>query len=137
VEKPALGHDWDDGTVTVQQTCTTPWVVTYSCLRCEEEKLGTLNDGALAPHVYDKEVADEKYLKSPATESEGAVYYKSCVCGEKGEGTFTHGDPIKVEPPKDDDKSASGCGGSLSGTGAVLLGLALGGALYARRRKED
>ena len=138
VEKPAFDHDWDEGDVVVKQTCTTPWMVLYSCQRCEEEKLTTLNGGALAPHVYDKEVVDENYLKSPATESEGAVYYKSCVCGEKGDGTFTHGDPIKVEPPKDDDEPASGCGGNIGGTGVVvILSLGIAGALRLRKRKEE
>ena len=33
-------------------------------------------------HVYDKEVAADKYLKDAATCQSGAVYYKSCECGE-------------------------------------------------------
>lgn len=33
-------------------------------------------------HVYDQEVAADKYLKDAATCSSGAVYYKSCECGE-------------------------------------------------------
>lgn len=33
-------------------------------------------------HVYDKEVAADKYLKDAATCKSGAVYYKSCECGE-------------------------------------------------------
>ena len=35
-------------------------------------------------HVYDKEVATEGYLKTGATCTEAAVYYKSCECGAKG-----------------------------------------------------
>ena len=130
-EKPADDHDWDSGTVTVQQTCTTPLVVTYSCQNCEEERVSTLNNGALLPHSYTEEIVSEKYLKSPATESEGAVYYKSCACGETGTETFTYGDPLP---------SKSGCGGSLHGTEIVLLGLALVTALYtrkARKRREN
>lgn len=33
------------------------------------------------PHVYDMQVADEKYLKSAATCTLAAVYYWSCTCG--------------------------------------------------------
>ncbi len=60
--------------------------------------------GDLAAHVYDKEVAENRYLKSVATCQDQAVYYKSCVCGKSvqetyGEGvteaetdTFSHGE---------------------------------------------
>ena len=42
-------------------------------------------------HKYDKEATDEKYLKSAATCTVPAVYYKSCKCGEKGTETFEYG----------------------------------------------
>ena len=45
-------------------------------------------------HVFDKEVASEKYLASPATEKTAAMYYKSCECGEKGTETFEYGEPL-------------------------------------------
>ena len=45
-------------------------------------------------HRYDSEVTDEKYLKSEATCTAPAVYYKSCKCGEKGTETFTVGDSL-------------------------------------------
>ena len=45
-------------------------------------------------HVYDKEVATEGYLKTGATCTEAAVYYKSCTCGENGEETFTSGSAL-------------------------------------------
>lgn len=35
---PALGHDWDDGKVTVNATCATNGVRTYTCMRCGETK---------------------------------------------------------------------------------------------------
>ena len=37
--------------------------------------------GVPEDHVYDREVAEEKYLKSAETYEHGAIYYKSCVCG--------------------------------------------------------
>jgi len=43
-------------------------------------------------HVY-KDIVDEKYLKSEATCTELAVYYKSCAaCGHVGTETFTYGE---------------------------------------------
>lgn len=53
-------------------------------------------------HVYDKEVVSEEYLKSEATYTEKAIYYKSCVfCGQSSKGTeeeatFEHGERMKV-----------------------------------------
>lgn len=45
-------------------------------------------------HVFDKEVPSERYLASEATEKEAAKYYKSCACGEKGNETFSYGNPV-------------------------------------------
>ena len=42
----------------------------------------------VAPHVYDQEIVAADYLKSEATCTAKAVYYKSCVCGAKGAETF-------------------------------------------------
>ncbi len=44
--------------------------------------------GALALHSFTAETAEEQYLKSAATCTEKAVYYKSCaVCGTSSKGT--------------------------------------------------
>ena len=45
-----------------------------------------------AAHTYDQQLAEEAYLKSEATCSAKAVYYKSCVCGAKGSDTFESGE---------------------------------------------
>ena len=45
-------------------------------------------------HVYDQEVATAEHLKTPATCTEAAVYYKSCTCGENGTETFTSGSAL-------------------------------------------
>ena len=46
-------------------------------------------------HDPSAEKADDKYLKSAATCTAKAVYYKSCtVCGEKGTETFEYGNPL-------------------------------------------
>ena len=46
----------------------------------------------VSAHTYDQEVADESYKASDATCTSPARYYKSCVCGAKGAGTFESGD---------------------------------------------
>ena len=51
-------------------------------------------------HVYDKEVATEGYLKTGATCTEAAVYYKSCECGAKGTETFTSGSALEHDYTK-------------------------------------
>ncbi len=48
----------------------------------------------LADHSYQEGTADEAFLKSAATCEDAAVYYKSCACGEKGEETFSQGEPL-------------------------------------------
>ena len=50
------------------------------------------SSGEVAGHVFDQEVADQKYLVSEATCTAKAVYYKSCACGEKGTETFEYGE---------------------------------------------
>ena len=45
-------------------------------------------------HVYDREVADAEYRKTPADCTHPAVYYMSCSCGDKGSETFNYGDPL-------------------------------------------
>ena len=51
-------------------------------------------------HVYDKEVATEDYLKTPANCTNAAVYYKSCECGAKGTETFTSGSALRHDYTK-------------------------------------
>ena len=45
-------------------------------------------------HSFDREVTEHEYLKSAATCTVPAVYYKSCNCGEKGTETFTSGNAL-------------------------------------------
>ena len=45
-------------------------------------------------HAYDQEVATAEHLKTPATCTSPAVYYKSCTCGENGTETFTSGSAL-------------------------------------------
>lgn len=46
-------------------------------------------------HSFTNEEAADKYLKSAASCTSPAVYYKSCeICGEKGTATFNYGDKL-------------------------------------------
>ena len=45
-------------------------------------------------HVYDQTSTDAAHLKTPATCTEAAVYYKSCACGAEGTETFTSGSAL-------------------------------------------
>ena len=104
----ALGHDWgawtsngdgthtricsNDSSHTETDTCsggTATCTELATCTTCGETY------GELAPHDFTAEVAEEDYLKSEATCTEAAVYYKSCTaCGLASEDTFQSGDPL-------------------------------------------
>ena len=78
---PALGHDWDDGKVTTEPTCTEAGVRTYSCSRCDKtrtEKVSALG------HDYESEYKPDKEATCTADGSES----KHCArCGESLEGS--------------------------------------------------
>ena len=97
----ALGHEWGpwtsgsgnthtrackrDGTHTETKDCsggTATCTAKAVCEFCKAEY------GEKLPHDFTAETVDAKYLKSAATCTEKAVYYKSCaVCGLSSEGT--------------------------------------------------
>ena len=64
-EIDVLGHDWEEA------TCTTP----KTCDRCSE------TEGTTIPHRFTEQVVKAETLKSVATCTSPAVYYKSCLCG--------------------------------------------------------
>ena len=96
-----LGHDWGawtsngndthtrvckrDGSHTETDNCsggTATCTAKAVCKVCKAEY------GEKLPHDFTAETVDAKYLKSAATCTEKAVYYKSCaVCGLSSEGT--------------------------------------------------
>ena len=83
-------HQWDAGVVTVQPTHTTTGQKVYTCTVCGMTKTETLNQ----THTFDQMIASPAYLKSEATCTSPAVYYKSCTCGAKGTETFTYGSAL-------------------------------------------
>ena len=100
-----IPHDWSDWTPdsngTHSRVCArnSSHKETVSCsggtATCQAKAVCSVCGqayGQLAAHDFTAEVVEEKYLKSAATCTEKAVYYKSCtVCGEKGTETFEVG----------------------------------------------
>ena len=100
-----LGHNWGEwqpnGNGTHSRICkrNATHKETVSCsggtATCQAKAVCSVcgqKYGQLAAHDFTAEVVEEKYLKSAATCTEKAVYYKSCtVCGEKGTETFEVG----------------------------------------------
>lgn len=93
----AKEHVWDKGTPNPEASCTTGGKMKYTCTVEGCDGWYEKNVSATG-HDFTKENAEEKYLKSSATCTSQAVYYKSCsVCGESskgqtGEETFTSGE---------------------------------------------
>ncbi len=72
----ALGHTGGTATCTAKAECT----------RCHELY------GSMPEHVYTAEDATDAYLKSAATCTSKAVYYKNCAtCDKAGTATFEYG----------------------------------------------
>ena len=46
--------------------------------------------------VFDREVATDVYLNTPATATQKATYFKSCICTGKGTETFEYGELLKA-----------------------------------------
>lgn len=46
-------------------------------------------------HIFNREVPSPEYLKSAATCTSPAVYYKSCECGAVGKSTFEYGNKLQ------------------------------------------
>lgn len=98
----ALGHDWgawtqnsDEKTHTRICKRDTSHTETENChggtATCTHKAVCTVCDGEygeMAAHSFTAEKAEAQYLKSAATCTEKAIYYKSCaVCGLSSEGT--------------------------------------------------
>ena len=83
-------HQWNAGVVNVWPTHTTTGQKTYTCTVCGMTKTETLNQA----HEFTQAVASPAFLKSNATCTSPAVYYKSCSCGAKGTETFTYGSAL-------------------------------------------
>lgn len=59
------------------------------CSECHEELFRTKRTVDKKTHVYDQQVSASEYLKTAADCYRAAVYHYSCICGAKGDATFT------------------------------------------------
>lgn len=86
-------HSWTVWSVEKAATEEEEGIDVRSCTVCGQKEH---RPSEKIPHVhsYVVENASEPYLKTPADCNGGAVYYKSCACGEKGEETFVSGGPV-------------------------------------------
>ena len=91
-----LGHQWKTEYST---DGTYHW---HECIRggC------TATDGKTV-HSYTEENTDERYLKSDATCTSPALYFTSCVCGLRGEETFTSGEALGHDLVHHDGRNAT------------------------------
>lgn len=102
---PASGHDYGELINETPATCTEDGMKAhYECSICHE--LFILEDNNYVEktveeltipaigHIYDQEKIDSLYLKSNADCTHSAVYFRSCICGEKGTETFEYGDAL-------------------------------------------
>ena len=79
VELLACKHNY-----STKKDATNHW---QECSICEDKK-------AVTAHQYNQEKAETGCLKTAATCTAKAVYYKSCVCGARGTDTFEFGEKL-------------------------------------------
>ena len=75
--KPALGHKWDNGTVTTEPTETAPGVRTYTCTVCGQTKNETIPATGAHTHVWDNGTV----TIAPTETTPGVRTYTCTVCG--------------------------------------------------------
>lgn len=85
-------HEWGEWTVEKEPTCSEEGKRMRTCSGCTEVETEAIEKTA---HTYDVERIADETLKSAATCTGAAVYYKSCACGAVGtseDDTFTYGE---------------------------------------------
>ena len=82
--------------VITDSTCSKEGVGRYTAKFAKDGyKVQTKDEAIAKRHIFDRVVAEDKYLKSSATCLESAVYYKSCECGRpSSEEYFSFGNPL-------------------------------------------
>ncbi len=93
-EGNALGHDWNEWVVTIPATEAAYGEKTRTCKRDASHTETDTIPMLTHTHSFIREEADNKYLKTAATCTTKAIYFKSCACGEKGTETFETGSAL-------------------------------------------
>ena len=82
--------------VITDSTCSKEGVGRYTAEFAKEGyTVQSKGEDIARKHIYDREVVEDKYIKSAATCLKAAVYYKSCECGRpSSEDWFSYGNPL-------------------------------------------
>lgn len=76
---PALGHAWDEGKVTQEQSCDKPEITTYTCTRSNCKKTKQVETKpSLGGHTWD----EGKITKEATCTETGVKTYTCNVCGD-------------------------------------------------------
>ena len=113
---PALGHDWDGGSVTTAATCTADGVKTFTCSRCSTTRTEAIP--ALG-HSW-----DSGSVTTPATCTAAGVKTFTCTrCGS----TYTEAIPATGHTPEVIPGVAASCeaGGKTEGSRCSTCGAIL------------
>ena len=94
-EIPKLEHTFTSYVSNNDATCTSDGTKSSTCDVCGEVKKES-DFGSMLPHTFDKKVATEAYLNTPADCDDKATYFYSCECGAKGTKVFEDGDYVHV-----------------------------------------
>ena len=76
--KPALGHKWDNGTVTAEPTETDPGTMTYTCTVCGQTKTEVIPATGPHTHVW----GEGTVTVAPTETTPGVRTYTCTVCGK-------------------------------------------------------
>ena len=92
-ERPSHVHQWDEGTVTKEATCTETGELTYKCAGCEETKTETIE---ATGHSH------ETVVTAPTCSEQGYTTY-TCACGDSYVADYVeaHGHNVILIDTKD------------------------------------
>ena len=95
LEADRLGHDWDEGTVIKEPTCTEGGVMLYTC-RNDEDHTKTEFIAALGHEISDELVPAKE---ATCTEDGNVAYYECTVCGAAFEDAYGYYEIADVVVP--------------------------------------
>lgn len=74
---PALGHAWDEGKITQEQSCENPEITTYTCIRSNCKKKNQVETKPALGHTWD----EGKITKEATCSETGVKTYACSTCG--------------------------------------------------------
>lgn len=74
---PALGHAWDEGKITQEQSCDNPEITTYTCTRSNCKRKKQVETKPALGHTWD----EGKVTKEATCKEEGIKTYTCTRCG--------------------------------------------------------